>query len=130
MIFADATRSGAIEEDERAIMAGIMKLASRPVRELMTPRTELDWLEKSAGLDDIREAIDRSPHSLLPVADGSPDKVVGIVKVRELLAMLLAGKRIALARDHAQGRSDSRSDRCDGRPAHPPAIGRRHGHGA
>jgi len=98
MIFAEATRSGAIEEDERAIMAGIMKLANRPVRELMTPRTELDWLERSADTAEIRETIASSPHSLLPVAEGTADKVVGVVKVRELLALLVAGKRIDLAR--------------------------------
>ena len=40
MIFAEATRSGVIEEDERQIMTGIMRLADRPVRELMTPRTD------------------------------------------------------------------------------------------
>ena len=96
MIFADATRSGAIEEDERAIMSGIMRLANRPVRELMTPRTELDWLDKSAGPEEIREAIANSPHSLLPLADGSADRIVGIVKVRELLALLLAGRRFSL----------------------------------
>ena len=98
VIFAEATRSGAIEEDERAIMSGIMKLANRPVRELMTPRTELDWLERKADADEIRQTIAASPHSLLPVAEGSPDKVVGVVKSRELLALLLAGKRVSLAR--------------------------------
>ncbi len=96
MIFADATRSGAIEEDERAIMSGIMRLANRPVRELMTPRTELDWLDKSAGPQEIRDVIASSPHSLLPLADGSADRIVGIVKVRELLALLLAGRRFSL----------------------------------
>jgi len=98
MIFADATRSGAIDEDERAIMAGIMKLASRPVRELMTPRTELDWLDKGASASEIREAIAASPHSLMPVADGSVDKMLGVAKVRDVLALMLAGKQVDLAR--------------------------------
>jgi putative hemolysin len=97
MIFADATRSGAIEEDERAIMAGIMKLANRPVRELMTPRTELDWLDKGAGVAEIRETIEASPHSLIPVADGSVDKMLGVAKVRDVLAVMLAGKKPDLA---------------------------------
>ncbi|KPL69011.1 DNA-binding protein [Erythrobacter sp. SG61-1L] len=96
IIFAEATRSGAIEEDERAIMAGIMKLANRPVRELMTPRTELDWIDCSASEAEIRATIAASPHSLLPVADGSTDKVVGVVKVREVLALLLEKKTIDL----------------------------------
>ena len=49
MIFAEATRSGVLEEEERAIMAGIMRLGDRPVRELMTPRTELDWVERQVS---------------------------------------------------------------------------------
>lgn len=96
MIFADATRSGVIEEDERAILSGVMKLANRPVREMMTPRTELDWLDKSASEKEIRAAIAATPHSMMPVADGSPDKVLGVVKVREVLALLLAGKGVDL----------------------------------
>lgn len=98
MLFAEATRSGAIEEDERQIMTGIMKLADRPVRELMTPRTELDTIDRRATEIEVRAAIKETPHSLLPVADGSPDNIVGVVKVREVLAVLLAGKRLQLGR--------------------------------
>jgi putative hemolysin len=91
MIFAEATRSGVIEEGERAMLSGIMRLGERTVRELMTPRTEVDWLDLGADETQIRETIARSPHSLLPVADGSVDKVVGVVKARQVLALLLAG---------------------------------------
>lgn len=98
MIFAEATRSGVIEEDERQIMTGIMRLAERPVRELMTPRTELDVIDRRATEEEVRAAIRTSPHSLLPVADGSPDNIIGVVKVREVLAVLLAGKRLQIAR--------------------------------
>jgi putative hemolysin len=98
MLFAEATRSGAIEEDERAIMTGIMRLADRPVRELMTPRTELDTIDRKASEAEVRAALKGTPHSLLPVADGSPDNIVGVVKVKEVLAALLAGKRFQLAK--------------------------------
>jgi putative hemolysin len=80
LIFAEATRSGVIEEDERAIMTGIMRLAERPVRELMTPRIEIDWIDRRASEADVRAAIKASPHSLLPVADGSPDNIVGVIR--------------------------------------------------
>lgn len=89
MIFAEATRTGAIEEEERAILSGVMKLSNRPVRGMMTPRTEIDWIDLAAGERDIRDALARSPHSLLPVADGSVDKMVGVVKARDVLALLL-----------------------------------------
>ena len=97
MIFADATRSGAIEEQERAMLSGIMRLAELPVRGLMTPRTEIDWLDANADEAEIRETIAASPHSLLPLADGSPDKVLGLVKVREVLALLVAGEPVVLS---------------------------------
>lgn len=96
MIFADATRSGTIEEDQHQILTGVVRLAERPVRELMTPRTELDWIDVGADEDAIRQAIEDSPHSLLPIADGSPDNVVGVVKVREVLGAMVAGKKIFL----------------------------------
>ena len=98
MVIAEATRAGAIEEDERQIMTGIMRLADRPVRELMTPRTELDTIDKRASEDELRAMLKASPHSLLPVTDGSPDNIIGVVKVKEVLAHLLAGKRVQLAR--------------------------------
>ena len=98
MIFAEATRSGVIEEGERAILSGIMRLTDRTVRELMTPRTEVDWIDLNAADEEIRETIAGSPHSLLPVADGSVDKVVGVVKVREVLARLLAKRPVQLDR--------------------------------
>ena len=98
MIFAEATRHGVIEEEERQIMSGIMRLADRPVRELMTPRTELDTIDRKATEIEIRAAIKGSPHSLLPVADGAPDNIVGVVKVKEVLAVLLAGRKPQLGR--------------------------------
>ncbi|MCY1670216.1 hemolysin family protein [Novosphingobium sp. SL115] len=98
MIFAEATRSGVIEEEERALMTGIMRLAERPVREVMTPRTELHWIERRAPESDLRAAIEDSPHSLLLVADGSVDRIVGVVKVRDVLSTLLRGRRVQLGR--------------------------------
>jgi putative hemolysin len=97
MMFSDATHSGVIEEQERAMLSGIMRLADRPVRELMTPRTEIDWLDVHASTGEIREALAESPHSLLPVADGSPDKILGVVKVGDVLACLLEGRELQLS---------------------------------
>jgi putative hemolysin len=95
MIFAEATRSGVIEEEERAMMTGIMRLADRPVRELMTPRNQIDWIDVDADEAQLRAKIEASPHSLLPVVgDATPDNIVGILKVREVLACLVAGRPV------------------------------------
>lgn len=96
MIFAEATRSGVIEAEQRQILTGVVRLAQRPVREMMTPRTEVDWIDADANEAEIRETIEESTHSLLPVAEGSPDTILGVVKVRDVLAALVAGRPVAL----------------------------------
>lgn len=96
MIFADATQSGVIEAEQHQILTGVVRLAERPVREMMTPRKELDWIDADANLAQIKQSIEESPHSLLPVAAGSPDSILGIVKVREILAKLVAGENVSI----------------------------------
>jgi len=96
MIFAEATRTGVIEEDERALMTSVMRLAERPVRDLMTPRTELHWIDLAANDGGLRDAIAGCPHSLLLVADGSVDMIVGVVRVRDVLQALVRGETIDL----------------------------------
>ena len=96
MLFAEATRSGVLEADQSAILKGVVRLADRPVREVMTPRTELDWIDADADRAEIEATIGDTPHSLLPVAEGSADKVVGVVKGREVLAAMLTGQPFKL----------------------------------
>ncbi|MEM6494942.1 MAG: hemolysin family protein [Pseudomonadota bacterium] len=96
MILAEATRSGVIEAEQHQILTGVVRLAERPVREMMTPRTEVDWIEADADPKRIRKTIEDSPHSLLPVAQGSPDAILGVVKVREVLAALVADQPVSI----------------------------------
>ncbi|GAA4046551.1 hemolysin family protein [Parerythrobacter jejuensis] len=97
MLFTEATHTGVLEEEQSAILTGVVRLAERTVREVMTPRTDIDWIDANADESEISRTIAESPHSLLPVADGSPDKVLGVVKVREVLAAQVQGKPVDLA---------------------------------
>ena len=45
LVVAEAQTAGVLEESERAIISGIVRLADRPVREVMTPRTEVEWID-------------------------------------------------------------------------------------
>ena len=98
LVVAEAHFSGVIEESERAIISGIVRLADRPVREVMTPRTEIDWIDLACGRDEIRAALAATPHSRLPVARGSVDDIIGVVSARDLLMDLLDGNDLNLAR--------------------------------
>ena len=94
MLFAEATNTGVIESEQHQMLAGVVRLAQRPVREVMTPRTEVDWIDVNADEEAIRALLEESPHSVWPVADGSPDKVLGLVRVREVLTALLSGEGV------------------------------------
>ncbi|ARS27472.1 hemolysin family protein [Sphingomonas sp. KC8] len=92
LIVAEASNAGVIEESERAIISGVVRLADRPVREVMTPRTEIEWIDASVAADEIRDQLLAMPHSRMPVADGSVDEIFGVVQARDIVAALLAGR--------------------------------------
>lgn len=98
LIVAEASKSGVIEEHERSIISGVVRLADRPVREVMTPRTEVDWLDIALEDAAIRSKLLQTPHSRLPVAEGSVDAVVGVVQARDVAAALFRGETLDLAR--------------------------------
>ncbi len=96
LIVAEASKSGVIEESERAIISGVVRLADRPVREVMTPRTEADWIDVNASASDIRAALIASPHSRVLVGEGSIDHVIGVVQARDIVGLLLQKKPLDL----------------------------------
>ena len=85
LVVAEAQTAGVLAESERAIISGIVRLADRPVREVMTPRTDVDWIDVSASASEIRDALLATPHSRIPVADGSIDNIVGVIQSRDML---------------------------------------------
>src|SRR5207237_2077044 len=89
LVVAEAQTAGVLEEDERAMISGIVRLADRPVREVMTPRTEIDWVDIAATPEEIRQALLDSPHSRIPVADGAVENIVGVIQTRDVLAASL-----------------------------------------
>ncbi|UVO52315.1 hemolysin family protein [Sphingomonas sp. SUN019] len=98
LIVAEASKSGVIEEHERSIISGVVRLADRPVREVMTPRTEVDWLDVSLDDAGIRAQLLLTPHSRLPVAQGSVDAVIGVVQARDVAMALFRGETLDLAK--------------------------------
>ena len=96
LVVAEAQTAGVLEESERAIISGIVRLADRPVREVMTPRTDVDWIDVNATPDEIRSALKETPHSRIPVADGSADNIIGVIRTRDLLEALMDGRELNL----------------------------------
>ena len=96
LVVAEAHHAGVIEESERAIISGVVRLADRPTREVMTPRTDVDWIDIEATPDQIRERLLATPHSRIPVAEGSVDNLVGVVQLRDIVVAQIEGRPLNL----------------------------------
>ena len=96
LIVAEASRSGVIEESERAIISGVVRLADRPVREVMTQRMDVDWIDLSADEATIRAKLLESSHTRLPVGRGSVEDIVGVVQARDIMTALFRGEPLTL----------------------------------
>ncbi|ALK09670.1 hemolysin family protein [Blastochloris viridis] len=84
-LIAEAESAGVLEPGERQMIAAVMRLGDRPVRAVMTPRPEVDMINLSDDLDTIRADIIASGHSRLPVYDGTPDEVLGVIQAKDLV---------------------------------------------
>ncbi|MEO9340141.1 hemolysin family protein [Mesorhizobium sp. SB112] len=93
MLVAEAEHHGTIESDERKMIAGVMRLGDRAVRGVMTPRTEIDWINLQADESVVRKMLMETTHSRLPASEGSVDAMIGVIQTREVLAAALAGKK-------------------------------------
>jgi putative hemolysin len=95
-LIAEGTRAGVFHRHEQEMIERVLRLADRPVRAIMTPRVELVWLDVEAGPDEIARIIRESGHSRFVVGKGSLDEVLGVVHVRGLLDVCLAGRALDL----------------------------------
>lgn len=93
-LVAEAQTAGVIEAHEQQMISAVLRLGDRAARALMTPRTEVEWLDLGDAESEIRKKLIATTHSRLPVGEASPDKLIGVVQIRDLLAPLLNGKAI------------------------------------
>ena len=87
----DGERNDAQEtfaDEERYMIGGVLTLAERSVASIMTPRSQISWVDLDDSPEQIREKVLSVPHSLFPVCRGSLDKVISIVRAKELLDVL------------------------------------------
>jgi putative hemolysin len=87
---------GIIEEVEQDMVESVFRLGERHVDALMTPRTEIAWLDLDEPLEEALKTIQESPHSRFPVAQQSLDNVVGVLATKDLLGQQIAGRPIDL----------------------------------
>lgn len=88
----EAEDAGVLEPGEREMIAGVMRLADRPVGAVMTPRGEVDMININSPPEEIRATIAASGHSRLPAFDGDTGSTLGIIQSKDVLDVYLSGQ--------------------------------------
>ncbi len=95
-LLLEGAQTGVLELEERDMIERVLRLADKPVRAIMTPRTELAWIDRTDPPKDIATALKAAPHSRIVVCEGSIDNVVGIVQAKDLLDRILSGGDLSI----------------------------------
>ncbi|QHS10801.1 hemolysin family protein [Sinimarinibacterium sp. NLF-5-8] len=90
-LVAEAASTGVVEPEERSMIAGVMRLADRSIRALMTPRQDLDWIDLDDSIEDQLATLRESHHSKLIVSRGVIDQFVGFLSVKRLVDAQIDG---------------------------------------
>lgn len=99
VLLDQGTQAGVFEESEQNMVEGIFRLNNRRVGSLMTPRSEIAWLDVNDTPDEIRQQIEENLYSRFPVCEDSLDNVLGIIEARDLLLESLHGEPLMLKRN-------------------------------
>jgi len=89
-LIAEAEHAGVLETEERHMISGVMRLADRSARGLMTPRLDVELLDLSETQEEMIEKLRATRHSVLPVQDGAVDTIVGVIVRKDLVENVLA----------------------------------------
>jgi putative hemolysin len=94
VLVAEAETAGVIEPEEGRMISAVMRLGDRPVRAVMTPRTEVDMVDLSDTPAEIRRTITGSVHSRIPAHDGNPDEIIGVIHAKDMLDAYLKRRKV------------------------------------
>jgi len=95
-LIAEGTEAGVFEPAEKEMLEGVLRMADRSVRSIMTPRPDVVWLDMEDKIAEIYDTIAESGHSRFPVASGDVDSIIGIVHTKDLLEQSRIGAQLDL----------------------------------
>ena len=90
-LLEEAEESGEIDEEEKEMVASVFEFGDTVVREVMTPRADLEALPIESSLKEVARLVEASGHSRIPVYEGTDDTILGIVHAKDVLSALVDG---------------------------------------
>ena len=95
-LIAEGTEAGVFAPAEREMLEGVLRIADRTVRSIMTPRPDVVWLDLDESIDAVVKTIAESGHSRFPIARDDVDNIIGIVQAKDLFEMSCRGNDLDL----------------------------------
>jgi putative hemolysin len=96
IMMAEGTAEGVFEKTEQDLVTNVLNLDERHVAAVLTPRSDVIFLDANLTFEENHAALSTSPHSVLPLCRGHLDDVVGFVRSTEILSRVLRGARVDL----------------------------------
>ena len=96
ILIRQGAKSGMFEESEHEMVERVFRLGDRSIKSLMTPRTEIVWIDLDSNLSESLQEVIESAYSRFPVGKGSLDHCIGIVRGSSLLAARLSSPEVNL----------------------------------
>jgi putative hemolysin len=97
-LIAQGARAGIVHETEEDILERVFYLGDRQARAVMVPRPDIDWIDVSSPMEDLRAALANSPQrSSLLVCEGDVDHVRGVVRAADLFSQCLGGNPLNIS---------------------------------
>ena len=93
---------GSIEKEEKEMIQNIFRLNDLEVREIMTPRINVQSVDPRVKLEDILDMVTEARHSRFPVIQEKPEKVTGILNIKDTLSRIREGRTRVLVRSLAK----------------------------
>jgi putative hemolysin len=75
-----------LSENERAVIDDVFSAVDKEIKEVMTPRTEVEFVSADIAISEAVRQIEKFPHTLYPVVENSLDDVIGFVSIKQLMA--------------------------------------------
>jgi CBS domain containing-hemolysin-like protein len=91
LILASSEKAGVLSEENREIIEGVFQFSKRTARQIMVPRTDVSVLSTTKSIAENLEIIRTTRHTRYPLCDGTLDKTVGWIHVKDLLLAQLRG---------------------------------------
>ena len=87
-----AETEGGMESSEAQMLERVFHFGDRQVEEVMTPRTEIAWVEKGSTLDEVLAIYANSTHTRFPVFENNQENIVGVLSIKDLLEEMAQGR--------------------------------------